>query len=200
MILDPTPATAGETPPPLWMKWIGDVFDSIRYRWDRYVVDLTLRDQFRMASTIRERGAIAGRRIGRLPAQSAVLLKSLMRRPGLVMAVILALALYFLWIRKGSGGRDPAGARARKSSRVIKEYMRLLKEVEKKGLKRGPSETLFELSERIARLSLPYARIFREATDVYLEVRFGRAPIEAEAILAIRRALKHTAGRRTRTN
>src|SRR2546422_7143557 len=51
---DPTPSVPA--PVPSWVWWnIGKIVDSIRLRWDRYVVQYSFRDQMAVAKSLRDR-------------------------------------------------------------------------------------------------------------------------------------------------
>lgn len=187
MILDPTPPGPLEKPPWFQVKWLRDIFDSARYRWDVYVVDLTWRDQVAMASGMRRRGAMAGRRLSLLPARMSALIRSLVRgRTSLTIIVLALAALYLLWLRpRWSGAESRAKSRV---TRLKKEYLRLLKMVEKKGVRRSASETPLELAARLEQMSLPFAAPFRLATEAYQSVRFGNSPHQQHALSAIKEA------------
>src|SRR3989449_3395984 len=51
---DPTPSVPAAVPS--WVWWnIGKIVDSIRLRWDRYVVQYSFRDQMAVAKSLRDR-------------------------------------------------------------------------------------------------------------------------------------------------
>ena len=189
MLLDPTPAVEPAAQAYWLAQRLKDVFDSIRYRWDRYVVDLTLRDQYRMALSMRERGLMATRSVLRLPALSALLFQSLLRNPALFLALPAGWALYFLWFRKNWRPAGPGKEKTQYLSRVIKEYARLLRAAEKRAFLRQPAETALEFANRLEKHAWPFAASFRHATDAYNQVRFGKVASDLPAIALIRSAL-----------
>ena len=184
VILDPTPAQAREENNTGAWKWAGDIFDSIRFRWDRWVVDLSLRDQVMMAMTVRRRGAVAGQGLLRLPGQAGALLRGILRQP-LLWVPIAALLAYAAWTRRSS--RRRAGPRAVRAG-LVKEYARLLRQVAKKTRPRRESETLIEYGRALETRAPELAPPFAVATRAYLRVRFGRLPEEERALAAIRSA------------
>src|SRR5437867_11787299 len=55
LTFDPTPSAHAAVPS--WVWWnIGKIVDSIRLRWDRYVVQYSFRDQMAVAKSLRDRG------------------------------------------------------------------------------------------------------------------------------------------------
>jgi len=184
VLVDPTPAEALHSPPrrgPL--KWLGDMVDSLRFRWDRWVVDLNLRDQYQIAQTLRQRGAIATRGVINFPGQ----LFGLLRQP-LFVAPILALVLaYVFWTRMAAKNRP---ARERALAGLRREYRRLLRLAERKVRPRRESETLTEFAAAVGAAAPVAARAFAEATAGYQRVRFGRYPEELKAARAVERAMR----------
>jgi protein-glutamine gamma-glutamyltransferase len=182
--LDPTPAQARGQRRSIIVSWLDSIYDSVKFRWDRYFVDLSLQDQVRIARTIRDRGLIAGEDFIRLPRLAGPGLGLLARRP-LLAAGIAAAALYYFLRRKRLAHSSTASYPPR-AGRVISEYRRLLKLLARRGLGRRPRETPLELAGRLAG---GFAPEFRRATSAYLRVRFGREPVEDEALDAIRAAI-----------
>jgi len=153
------------------------------------VVDLSLRDQYQMATIVRQRGAMAGRRIAGLPTRAAAVLKSLiLGRTALIILPLFLLALYFLWVRPRSPRAGGSDKNLLMLPELRKEYLELLKMVEKRGVRRRACETSLELCSRLAKESMPFVGSFRQATEVYLRVRFGGAQEHANALSAIKRA------------
>ncbi|HUT53250.1 MAG TPA: DUF3488 and transglutaminase-like domain-containing protein [bacterium] len=189
IMFDPTPAAAPPPRLPAWQQALKDVFDAIKYRWDLYVVDLNLHNQYHMALTIRERGIMATRSIAGLPARTTFLIRSILRSYPLLLAIPAALAVYLLWARNtswlGAGKQRPG----RPAVRAMREYERLLKALGKRGLRRRASETALELARRIEAGAWPFARPVSEATEAYLALRFGPPRPDARAVALIQSAL-----------
>jgi len=171
LLLDPTPPAAPPPEPSPWLKWVQDVYDAARYRWDRYVIDLSLRDQYRMASSLRNRGALAGRSIMGAPRQLLAVARSSLET-ALVLAVIAALALYLLWV----GRIKPGAGRDGQMNELVKRYIALLRSLRRKGIAIKPSETASELAERIEAAMPGFSPLFKKAVRAYLDARFGHAP------------------------
>jgi hypothetical protein len=190
VMFDPTPPVQAPPPLPAWARPLRDLFDSLKYRWDRYVVDLNLRDQYRMAFTIRERGIMATRGLAALPARSALVMKSLLRSSPLVLVIPALAVLYFLWVKKSLPFQARPSQGAALAIAARKEFLALLRALERKGIPRREAETALELVRRIEDLRLPFARLVRQATHAYLELRFGPPAPDTQAILMIREAMK----------
>jgi len=189
MTIDPTPPVeAGREYNP-YLNWMGDLVDSLKYRWDRYVVDLNVDDQRRMALFIRDRGTMAGKSVSSIPSRARAIASLLGRSPLAIAVIVLAAAAYLVLSSRGRKG-GPAGGRGGGSSRLVREYGALLKLVERKGTRRGRAETHLELAGRIEVEGWPFAKDFLGATLAYLAVRFGGADAEGRALSGIRRAMK----------
>lgn len=187
VMVEPTPSSAllqqhNDGP----FKWVKDMFDSLRFRWDRWVVDLNLRDQVQLAASFRQRGAMATRGVIGLPGR----ISALLRQPAaavLVAALIIGIAL---WTRLSDRNRP---TRERALSGLRREYRRLLRLAERKTRRRRESETLSEFAAAVSASRPDAARPFTAATAAYQRVRFGRMPVENQAVQAIqdaRRALR----------
>jgi hypothetical protein len=187
LLVDPTPI-GGDASGFSTMQWLQDVKDAVQYRWDRYVVDLSLNDQYMMALQARDSTARAGRVLARLPAYFAQTGRYLVNT-GVAVYVFAAIALVVI-VRMLSARkkRGPRGREA-ETDALKKEYARLLSALSKKGTKRGLPETPLELAARVEKNGGPYAGKFRKATELYLLVRFGARGSKEEAFSAISEAI-----------
>lgn len=186
MLLDPTPAGRLQEEGEGWLNWLGYVFDSLRYRWDRWVVDLTLQDQIHLASTARHRGMMAGRMLMRFPKEVLDLATTALRGWPALGLLLLAVIFYLIWSRYARPRSREAGS---DDLALVKSYRELLEQLETKGFKRKPSETHLEFAGRLETMALPYSGAFSAATRAYLRVRFGRLHEEDIAGSSIKQAM-----------
>jgi hypothetical protein len=198
---DPTPSVA---PPASWFAFsrLGKVVDSVRLKWDRYVIQYSLRDQMAVAQGVRSQGDKLKERALGLLAQAfgglAFLrtwlgyewhdlgaLKLLALAVGAIVLALLGLAsAKALFVR----ARRQAGASGRDSA-AIRLYQRMLQTLAKRGLAKSPGATPWEFARQVARDWAEAGRPVDRLTDLYCRVRFGQQPLtqtdllEAESIL-----------------
>ncbi|MCC6712434.1 MAG: DUF3488 domain-containing protein [Candidatus Dadabacteria bacterium] len=162
---DATPEGGADMP--ATASFISSYVDYLRYRWNRYVIDFSQRDQIRLFNDIRDRWKW---RRGRLAGPSG-----LFSRPdGTVVALIVlsGTAVWILVTRTGLGAlfrRGKGGAPERAT--II--YGNALKLLSKRGFSRPDYMTQREFSFYLKSSSFPGAGIVDELTDKYLYIRFG---------------------------
>jgi hypothetical protein len=154
--------------------------DALRMRWQRYVINWSLRDQMEAAASIR-RQATWG------PSLAAA--REWARGPGLAWSGVVVLVgglIAWVW-RRELPGRTP-----RAGTRLPRFYERALRALRRRGLRPEPSETAREFAARVARGAPACAEGFAALTAAYERVRFGEArlsPGEAAALEAYLAAL-----------
>ena len=190
---DPTPNIPLALPHPLVVR-IGKVLDSVRLKWDRFVIRYSFRDQVTMAQGLRDQGEAvraratagvamllrwgselrsgitqAGRSHGRLIFGGAVVLCGL---AGLVLARRFQRGHW--WTHRQSGGPTTQQVAA------FKIYSRMLKLLGSRGLQKAPGMTPLEFAERIAREWMAASRFVTPITELYCRVRFGQIPLSPD--------------------
>lgn len=193
---DPTPNTPMALPHPLVVR-VGRVLDSIRLKWDRFVIRYSFRDQVAMAQGLRDQGEAvrtrattgvvtllrwgselrsalvrAGWSSGWLILGGAVLLCGL---AGLVLARRIRRGHW--WTGPGSGGPTTQQVAA------FKVYSRMLKVLGSRGLRKDPGMTPFEFANRIAGEWTAAGRFVTPITELYCRVRFGHAPLSPDDLV-----------------
>lgn len=169
---DPTPAAPGIYEKP---SWLALYVDLLRWRWNRYIVHYTSADQQRFALKLEGNAFMLAKKI-----REHLSFKALISRPAAlgvaVLSIILAAAALMIIRRRGPGhSRKPAAARY---------YDRMLRTMEKKGLKRGVGETPFEFA---IRANDP---LVDEITLAFHEERYGEKTLDAARMEKIRSALE----------
>jgi hypothetical protein len=188
---DPTPAVPAAMPPVFWR--VGKVVDSVRLKWDRYVVQYSFRDQMAAAKSLREGGEKVRMEVsGLLSAltSSMASVKAWLTESasasgwflvgGLVAGALVA-GLILAWNRLGRSGRarhaDPRTAR---QIAAIQLYERMLRILESQGLLKPPGATPLEFARRVARERGEAVRFVEPLTGLYCRVRFGQAPFSSD--------------------
>ena len=188
---DPTPAVPAAAPSFFWR--IGKVVDSVRLKWDRYVVQYSLRDQMAAAKSLREGGEKVRTEVSGLLSVLASSLASVRawltesaRAYGWFLVESLAagalVAGFILaWKRRGRSGRarhaDPRTAR---QIAAIQLYERMLRILESQGLLKPPGATPLEFARQVARERGEAAQYVEPLTGLYCRVRFGQVPFSSD--------------------
>ncbi len=155
---------------------LGLYADWARQRWDKYVVNYSLRTQADLAAgglrAVRRTGAAF--RIGRWEgigpaARSAA---------GLVLAgaPVFYLLLRRFTRRTGTGAEDSPPVRPR----LPRSYARLVRRLEKAGFRRGPGDSLEESLAAAVRSRPALSGAAARFLDLYHRDRFGPGPIPLE--------------------
>jgi transglutaminase-like putative cysteine protease len=199
---DPTPNVPITLPHPLVVR-VGKVFDSLRLKWDRFVIRYSFRDQVVMAQGIRDRGdAVRARAMSGMAAflRWGAELRSVLAVPGrwygwlLSGGVILLCALAGLvlgwglrqgnrWAFRRSGG-PPAQHVA-----AFTIYGRMLQCLRSHGLRKAPNMTPLEFAGRVARDLAGASRFVTPITELYCRVRFGQFPPSPDDLARARKLL-----------
>jgi len=189
---DPTPSVPAAVPS--WVWWnIGKIVDSIRLRWDRYVVQYSIRDQMAVAKSLRDRSEKVRSEVSdfvstvtRGLASARAWLVELARAGGWTLAVGLAagtlvIGMVLAVLLRGHGRRqqqlDP---RTPRQVAAIQLYSRMLRILETRGLPKSPGATPLEFARQVAREWRDAAPFVRPLTDLYCQVRFGQASLSSD--------------------
>ncbi len=194
---DPTPAILIEdqrTALSLLSKYI----DSIRLRWDRYIINYSLKDQTEAIRKTREK-------IRSMEGDLQLMYESIKRymldvKSGLTdlsrisVKTIKLLSLYFLllaislylYIKKGYRPfRLFSGTGADRNSQIVELYKKMLKLLEKRGIIKEKNKTPLEFAISLNTKQDEISREVFELTETYYRVRFGHQPLSREEISRI---------------
>lgn len=172
MRFDPTPAAVGTYVKPSWLALYADL---LRWRWNRYIVHYTSADQQRFALKLEGNAFMLVKKI-----KETLSFKALFARPvpvgAAVLIILLLTAAAFIMRRRGVGpsGKPPAA----------RYYARMLRVMEKKGLKRGIGETPFEFALRAK------DPLVDEITLAFNDERYGGKTLDAAGMEKILSALE----------
>lgn len=190
---DPTPNIPIALPHPLVVQ-AGKVLDSIRLKWDRFVIRYSFRDQVAMAQGVREQGEAV--RVG-VAARFVTLLRwgtelrariaHIGQSSGWLMAggaiVLCALAGFVLARRFRQGNwwksRRVSGPTAQHVA-ALKIYSRMLQLLRSRGLTKAPGMTPLEFADKIARERMEASQFVTPLTELYCRVRFGQISLSPD--------------------
>jgi len=188
---DPTPPVPAAAPSVFWR--VSKVVDSIRLKWDRYVVQYSFRDQMAAAKSLREggekvRSEVSGllSAVTRGMASARVWLSESARLYGRLVAGglaagVLVVGAILAWYRLGRGRRarhaDPRTARQIAATQL---YERMLRILESQGLLKPPGATPLEFARRVAHERGEAARFVEPLTSLYCRIRFGQAAFSSD--------------------
>jgi hypothetical protein len=193
---DPTPPSVSEGKPLPIISGIGRMLDFVRYKWDRYIVYYTLRDQLAaagkaadtyrsvrlwvvgMAASIKEeltRTAVEGKAAGPTHARHVIL----------VIPIVLAILLFIGYLALKALN---AGRLGRKGSGVW-FYDEMVGVLKKKGIVRPPGVTPLEFAKSASQRGGVY-KVLTYVTELYNRVRFGGRPISRDEKARVRKVIE----------
>ena len=177
---DPTPVSSitYERTATVWSLLL-DRLDALRYRWDRYVVDLTLRDQVQGFRSFQARSFQVSNQLLRLPGLLVPMLQGFfgLNRQlawAFLLAAAGALCVYLYRAMKRirlTGGVRPSLRPEAKEALAL--YRRMLAALRGLKLHPGAAETALEFASRAAARAEALANPVQALTDLYQRVRFG---------------------------
>jgi hypothetical protein len=174
---DPTPAIAREESG--LAKRIGNVIDSLRLSWDRFVIHYSFRHQMVAVQEVEQRGGNLRRRL--VDVAGALGIWTREGAGGTFFGVTVAAASLAIGIaaimllRRGGAG---TATRLRSGdARVIAIYERMLGELTRRGMTKPPSWTPGEFSRNVAQRRSDLARYVGPLTELYYRTRFGRQAV-----------------------
>jgi protein-glutamine gamma-glutamyltransferase len=190
---DPTPNVPLVLPHPLVVQ-AGKVLDSIRLKWDRFVIRYSFRDQVAMAQGVREQGeavrmgvAVRFATLLRWGAELRARIAHIGQSSGWLMVggiiVLCALAGFVLTRRFRHGSwwkpRRGNGPMAQHMA-ALKIYSRMLQLLRSRGLTKAPGMTPLEFANKIARERVEASQFVTPLTELYYRVRFGQIPLSPD--------------------
>ena len=163
---DPTPA-AGDAGGGGPFVFVPSYVDYLKYRWSRYVINFSQRDQVCLINELRDRWRWQNKEISRV--------LSFDYRPDTkvfaALALVLLLSLIVLYRRRISAAIG--NGRKGKAQRASVIYKRSLKLLSKRGYDKPGFMTPREFSSYLKQQSYKGCGIMERLPDVYLSVRYG---------------------------
>ena len=191
---DPTPSAPAAASNQLWAG-AGRVIDSVRLKWDRFIIQYSLRDQIKMAQGIRDQSdKVRGQALGLVATihRWAIGLQTwagqLTRMRGLPWTAGLAGCLLLLLIAKAGLRRlrqrhnRPSKFPTMRQAAVVRLYSRMLEMLATHGIVKTPGATALEFAGTIATKWADVGRYVAPLTELYCRVRFGQAPLSQEEL------------------
>ncbi len=192
MTFDPTPNVPAAAQNPLWAR-VGKVIDSVRLKWDRFVIRYSFRDQMAMAQSVRDQGeAVRTKATGgvavllRWGTELRTRITALGQSHGWLLlsgfvAVLLVAGLVLARRARGGGfwHATRAGAATTQQAAAIKLYSRMLQVLHSRGLTKAPGATPYEFARAIARDWADANSFVLPLTELYCRARFGHIPLSS---------------------
>ncbi|MDE3244374.1 MAG: transglutaminase domain-containing protein, partial [Nitrospirota bacterium] len=191
---DPTPSAPAAASIHVWAG-AGRVIDSVRLKWDRFIIQYSLRDQIKMAQGIRDQSdKVRGRALGLVATIHRWVIGlqtwagQLTRMRGLLWTVGLAGSLLLLLIAKAGLRRlrqrrhRPSELPTMRQAAVVRLYSRMLEMLATHGIVKTPGATALEFAGTIATKWADVGRYVAPLTELYCRVRFGQAPLSQEEL------------------
>ena len=193
---DPTPSSLVVASNPLWSR-IEQVIDSMRLKWDRFVIQYSFRDQIAVVRDIRERGDRVRSQISGWWAAFSTWVEHLYQqvtaslRPWLfpmvgllvVSLVLIGVLLAVRYRRNPWMSRWQSDGYTAEQVRVMRLYTRMLGLLDARGIGKHASATALEYAAFIAREWSDASHFVTPLTELYCQVRFGRAPFSREDLV-----------------
>lgn len=191
---DPTPAILIEDQRSA-LSLLSKLIDSIRLRWDRYIINYSLKDQIEAIQKTREKiRSIEGdlqmiyESIKRymLNIKGGITdIRRISKRTVMLLSLcffLLAISIY-MYIRKGySHFCLFSGTGADKNSQIVELYNKMLKLLEKRGIIKEKNKTPLEFAISLDTKKEEISKEVFELTETYYRVRFGQQPLSREEI------------------
>ncbi|HET6150787.1 MAG TPA: DUF3488 and DUF4129 domain-containing transglutaminase family protein [Polyangia bacterium] len=167
------------------MGRLRQLFDSIDFFWSRWVVGYDLGRQIELARSLGHR--LGGEPVDREPhpwkfpwARSLVAV--------VVVTGLWAIARRLRRRRVGHRGMS-GGALRGGGAPVARLYDKALRQLARRGLVRGRSETPREFAARVAAGGLAGSEVLDQLTELYVGARFGRRPVPDQRLRELARRL-----------
>jgi transglutaminase-like putative cysteine protease len=210
---DPTPNIPLTLPHPLVVR-AGKVLDSIRLKWDRFVIRYSFRDQMAMARGVREQGeavraGVAVRFVALLRWSSELRARTSyfwqshgwFAAGGAIMLCVLAGLIFMRRFRHGNWwkSRKASGPTIQQMA-AVKLYSQMLQLLRSRGLTKTSGMTPFEFAGKISREWAEAGQFVTPLTQLYCRVRFGQVTLSqddhthAQILLNKLRAMLQTRG------
>jgi hypothetical protein len=199
---DPTPAVGL----PVGFKafsTLADYFDTLRLKWDRYIIQYSFRDQATMVKTLRDNAETFQKKtqdfFKDLLAGFRSLTFSSDQKGGFpyflpFLGIIITAGALFLFYRLKKGKpqeQNPQEILKKKSKKVLPLYMNMLTLLQEHGFYKENHQTPYEFLRTMRLQESPLTQTATEITQLYISIRFGRLPFSSEEKFRISNLLAH---------
>jgi Transglutaminase-like enzymes, putative cysteine proteases len=177
---DPTPSIVKPFPSPL-LKQVRGLIDSIRLKWDRFVIHYSFYDQMTVAQGMRNQGERVRAYIGNImdtlkswsgsrrePGTMGISLSPWISFGAILLCMTCLLFIGVLWKT-----RTAKAAFEKRDMAAVHLYERMLAALAAHGVSKQPCATPLEFSARVCREFHAAGPLVQELTALYYRVRFG---------------------------
>jgi protein-glutamine gamma-glutamyltransferase len=177
---DPTPSIMKTFPSPL-LEQVWGLIDSIRLKWDRFVIHYSFYDQMTVAQGVRNQGERVRAYIGNI-MDTLKNWNASRREPGTMrislspwisFGAILLCMICLLLIGVLLKTRTAKTAFQKRDMAAVHLYERMLAALAARGVSKQPGTTPLEFSARVCREYHAAGPLVQELTALYYRVRFG---------------------------
>lgn len=196
---DPTPNIPVALPHPLVLR-VGKIVDSIRLKWDRFIIRYSFRDQMAVVQGAREQGEA-------VRSKAAGIVGTMFRWGTVLRATLSQFWQDYGWWVLGSvfvGGllaglalarrfRDARTGKFIRSASptaqqmvAVKLYTQMLQVLHARGLAKAPGATPMEFADTVVREWGEAGDMVARLTGLYCRVRFGQEPLMPEDLACAR--------------
>ncbi|MDH3269823.1 MAG: transglutaminaseTgpA domain-containing protein [Gemmatimonadota bacterium] len=172
---DPTPAGVGTAEAVSSWFWPGRIlFDGIQHRWNKWVLDYSVDDQFDIFA-----GLLGTRTVEEVISSAGDATEPAGPSPWIALAFLLLAAAGLYWARGGGPDFDP----------WTRMYLQLRTASARAGIGGSPGVTPLALVRRISEEGGPAAAPASRVVDLYLRARYGSEELGESDLREMREAL-----------
>jgi protein-glutamine gamma-glutamyltransferase len=201
LTFDPTPSVMKAFSNPL-LKQVGGVVDSIRLKWDRFVIHYSFSDQMAVAQGLRKEGENVRTYVSTLMArlkewsasQRASGTIGMSQVPWMILGAVFLCVVFALFINVLVKKRRAGTAFLNRDAVSIKLYERMLAVLAARGMNKEPGATPLEFSVRICLKYEAAGPLVQELTILYYRVRFGHESLSSYEVQQAEELLTRLAG------
>ena len=185
---DPTPSVMTPVSSPL-LKQMGGLIDSLRLKWDRFVIHYSFYDQMTVAQGLRNQGASLGAHLSSLMRMLNGWLAAARQaggegtlHPWLALGFVLLCATCVFSLRMFFKQRTPRAAFFNINPAAMRLYERMLAVLAAGGLTKDPAATPLEFCARVCHEYQAAGPLVQELTTLYYRGRFGHESLSRDDI------------------
>ena len=197
---DPTPSVMKQVPNPL-LKQVGGLIDSIRLKWDRFVIHYSFYDQMTIAQGVRSKGEGLRTYVSNLVAMlkdwgarerdaGAVPISQI---PWRVLGSVCLCVVCAFFIGTYLRRRRAKAAFLNSDVASIQLYERMLAVLAARGVNKPSATTALEFSARVCQECQAAGPLVQELTSLYYRGRFGHESLSREDLQQGKRLLAQLA-------
>jgi transglutaminase-like putative cysteine protease len=174
---------------------INQLFDSILFRWNRWIVDFSILDQVHGFRLIQSRGFRLGREFIILTDTLRFRILRILYQPGALPAIailIVFVILVWVFLRKPRAvlkDIDRSFSPGPEQKQVIQNYLKMLLLLKNFGFVRRDAQTAREFAYEVLQKAGPSLEPVARMTEIYEQVRFGLYPFPPRLVREFKQEL-----------